>query len=187
MKDFIPGRRRPLSLSSVVPWQCWCMKRLLMSFIHFNWRRLEEQTFELCTCLDPVPKFFLQDSGTLAIGRNWILKAGRSLSLLSLYRCWKGSWEFIQINLNKIGTKIQVSWFSKRMQVSASHLLGPSHALRALPVSHLLSSASAKPTPRNSHRGLVFRHSLFQITTPTFCCISLGKLHDLSVPPFLCL
>lgn len=147
-----------------------------MSFIHFNWRRLEEQTFELCTCLDPVPKFFLQDSATLAIGQNWILRARRSLSLLSLYRCWKGSREFIQINLNKIGTKIQVSWFSKRRQVSASHVLGPSHALRALPVSHLLSSASAKPTPRNSQRGLVFKQSLFQITTPTYLLGFLGQI-----------
>lgn len=80
------------------------------------------------------------------------------------------------INLNKIGTKIQVSWFSKRRQASASHLLGLSHALRALPVSHLLSSASAKPTPRNSQRGLVFRQSLFQITTPTYLLDFLGQI-----------
>lgn len=120
------------------------MQRLLMSFIHFKWS-LKNRHLKTALVWIQFLSFASRGFRTLAIGLNWIPRAGRSLNLLpSCYRCWKRSWEFIQINLNKTGTKIQVTWFPRWRQYSASHLLGPSCAPRAFPVSPLLPPASAK-------------------------------------------
>lgn len=75
---------------------------------------MEEQTFELCTSLDPVPKYCLQDSGTLAIHLNWILRAEGHRGFPHFTGIEKEAKELIQVHLNKIGTKLlQVSLFSR--------------------------------------------------------------------------
>lgn len=96
----------------------------------------------------------------------------------------KEAQEFIHRNLSKIGTKLQVTWFSSWRQDSASCLLGPSHAPGALPVSCLPAPASAKSTPQTGMEALTSDRACFKAWSPLICWVSSSKLHDLSLLPF---